>query len=173
MLSVCELQDKGKRPYTEISTLLSEYLVIQVQEGIKSNVQIVLHALTVLSVNVVRVRATDRHCRIMRRNDKFGAKKLIWRQLLAKEKSQENFFVWRRNRHVFASCRIMVINVYLKCQLTPQLLTKQFSSWSSQTWTRADNLGPSINVYWVRVITYGDRHTLLTAATGNGHNYRI
>ena len=74
MLSVCELQDKGKRPYTEISTLLSEYLVIQVQEGIKSNVQIVLHALTVLSGNVVRVRATDRHCRIMPRNDKFGAK---------------------------------------------------------------------------------------------------
>ena len=53
MLSVCELQDKGKGPYTEISTLLSEYLVIQVQEGIKSNLQIVLHALTVLSGNVV------------------------------------------------------------------------------------------------------------------------
>ena len=26
MLSECELQDKGKGPYTEISTLLSEYL---------------------------------------------------------------------------------------------------------------------------------------------------
>ena len=25
MLSMCELQDKGKGPYTEISTLLSEY----------------------------------------------------------------------------------------------------------------------------------------------------
>ena len=48
MVSVCELQDKGKRPYTEISTLLFEYLVIQVQEGIKSNLPIVLHALTVL-----------------------------------------------------------------------------------------------------------------------------
>ena len=35
MLSVCEIQDKGKGPYTEISTLLSEYLVIQVQENIK------------------------------------------------------------------------------------------------------------------------------------------
>ena len=53
MLSVCELQDKGKGPYTEISTLLSEYLVIQVQEGTKSNLRIVLHALTVLSGNVV------------------------------------------------------------------------------------------------------------------------
>ena len=53
MLSVCELQDNGKGPYTEISTLLSEYLVIQVQEGIKSNLRIVLHALTVLSGNVV------------------------------------------------------------------------------------------------------------------------
>ena len=54
MLSMCELQDKGKGPYTEISTLLSEYLIIiQVQEGIKSNVKIVLHALTVVSGNVV------------------------------------------------------------------------------------------------------------------------
>ena len=55
MLSECELQDKGKGLYTEIGTLLlsSEYLVIQVQENIKSNLQIVLHALTVLSGNVV------------------------------------------------------------------------------------------------------------------------
>ena len=53
MLSLCELQDKGKEPYTEISTLLSEYLDIQVQENIKSNFQIVLHALTVVSENVV------------------------------------------------------------------------------------------------------------------------
>ena len=53
MLSLCELQDKGKGPYTEISTLLSEYLNIQVQENIKSNFQIVLHALTVVSENVV------------------------------------------------------------------------------------------------------------------------
>ena len=36
MLSVSEIRDKGKGPYTEISTLLSEYLVIQVQESIKS-----------------------------------------------------------------------------------------------------------------------------------------
>ena len=62
MLSVCELQDKGKRPYTEISTLLSEYLVIQVQEGIKSNVQIVLHALTVLSRNVVLSSLKTNYC---------------------------------------------------------------------------------------------------------------
>ena len=53
MLSVCELHNKGKGPYTEISTLLLEYLAIQVQEGIKSNLRIVLHALTVLSGNVV------------------------------------------------------------------------------------------------------------------------
>ena len=53
MLSMCELQDKGKGPSTEISTLLSEYLVIQVQENVKSNFQIVLHALTVVSENVV------------------------------------------------------------------------------------------------------------------------
>ena len=53
MLSMCELRDKEKGPYTEISTLLSEYLVLQVQENIKSNLQIVLHALTVVSENVV------------------------------------------------------------------------------------------------------------------------
>ena len=57
---------------------------------------------------------------------------LIWRQLLAKEKSQVNCFVWRWNRHlrlhVIASCRLMVINVYLNCQLTPQLSTTQLSS---------------------------------------------
>ena len=53
MLSMCELQDKGKGPYTEISTLLSD-MVIQVQEGIKSNLQSVLHASTVVSGNVVQ-----------------------------------------------------------------------------------------------------------------------
>ena len=50
---------------------------------------------------------------------------LIWRQLLAKEKTQVIFFVWRRNRHlrlqVIASCGLMVINVYLNCQITAQL----------------------------------------------------
>ena len=35
------------------SLVMSEYLVIQVQEGIKSHLQIVLHALTVVSGNVV------------------------------------------------------------------------------------------------------------------------
>ena len=53
MLSMCELQDKGKGAYTEISTLLSEYLITQVQEGIKSSVKIVFPALTVVSGNVV------------------------------------------------------------------------------------------------------------------------
>ena len=52
MLSMCELQDKGKGPYTEISTLLSEYDYPS-SEGIRSNLQSVLHALTVVSGNVV------------------------------------------------------------------------------------------------------------------------
>ena len=52
MLSMCKLQDKGKGPYNEINTLLSD-MVIQVQEGIKSNLQSVLHALTVVSGNAV------------------------------------------------------------------------------------------------------------------------
>ena len=34
---MCDIQDKGKGPYTEINKFLSEYLVIQVQESIKSN----------------------------------------------------------------------------------------------------------------------------------------
>ena len=41
MLSMCEIQDKGKGPYTEISTLLSEF-----RKGL-------LNALTVVSGNVV------------------------------------------------------------------------------------------------------------------------
>ena len=53
MLSMCELQDQAKGPYTEISTLLSEYLAIQVQENIIYNLQIVLHASTVVSGNLV------------------------------------------------------------------------------------------------------------------------
>ena len=36
MLSVSEIRDKEKGPYTGVSTLLSEYLVNQVQESIKS-----------------------------------------------------------------------------------------------------------------------------------------
>ena len=102
----------------------------------------------------LRVRATDRHCRKMRRNNKFGAKNINLATTIGERKIPSKFFVWRRNRHlrlqVIASCRLMVINVYLNCQLTPQLSTTQFSSWSSQTWTRVDNLGPSINVYNLR-----------------------
>ena len=49
---MCELHDKGKGPYTEISTLCQN-MIIQVQEGIRSNLQSVLHALTVVSGNVV------------------------------------------------------------------------------------------------------------------------
>ena len=45
---MCKLQDKAKGPYTEISTLLSEYYYPS-QEGIRSNLQSVLHALTVVS----------------------------------------------------------------------------------------------------------------------------
>ena len=51
MLFMCELQDKGKGPYNEISTLLSD-MVIQVQEGIKSNLQSVMHALTSSCIHV-------------------------------------------------------------------------------------------------------------------------
>ena len=48
----------------------------------------------------------------------------------------------------------MVINVYLNCQLSPQLST-----------THRVKPGHTL-------VTYGDRHALLTAATGNGHIYR-
>ena len=53
MLSVCELRDEGKWLYTENTSVQSEYLVIQVQKGIKSKLLFVLHALTVVSGNVV------------------------------------------------------------------------------------------------------------------------
>ena len=44
-----------------------------------------------------RVRASGCHCRKMQRNNKFGAKKLILRQLLAKKKLLVKIFVWRWN----------------------------------------------------------------------------
>ena len=53
MLSVCDLRDEGKWPYTENTSVQSENLVIQVQKGIKSKLLFVLHALTVVSGNVV------------------------------------------------------------------------------------------------------------------------
>ena len=53
MLTVYELRDEGKWPYTENTFVLSEYLVIRVQKGIKSKKLFVLHALTVVSGNVV------------------------------------------------------------------------------------------------------------------------
>ena len=44
-----------------------------------------------------RVCASGCHCRKMQRNNKFGAKILIWRQLLAKKKIAGEIFVWRWN----------------------------------------------------------------------------
>ena len=52
MLSMCELQDKGKGPYTEICTLLSEYDYPS-SGRYKINLKSVLHALIVVSGNVV------------------------------------------------------------------------------------------------------------------------
>ena len=87
--------------------------------------------------------------------------------------------------------------MYLNCQLTPQLSTTQFGSWSSQTWGEFKNASAlERSLYWCQalhitnndryqinersqalasghaLLTYGDRHTLLTAATDNGQNDR-
>ena len=45
----------------------------------------------------IRVRATDRHCRKMRRNNKFGAKNMNLATTIGERKSQAKFFVWRLN----------------------------------------------------------------------------
>ena len=78
-----------------------------------------------------RVRASDRHCRQMRRNNKIGTKILIWRQLLAKKIAGENFCLALECHlplKVIDSCCLTVINVYISYQLTPRLSTTQFSS---------------------------------------------
>ena len=73
----------------------------------------------------VRVRATNRHCRQMRKNNKFGAKNIKLATTIGERKiTGENFSLASERLHrlkIIASCRLMVINVYLNCQLTPQL----------------------------------------------------
>ena len=80
----------------------------------------------------VRVRATDRHCRQMRRNNKFGAKNMNLATTIGEGKiAGENFCLASERLlrlKIIASCRLMVINVYLNCQLTSQLSTTQFGS---------------------------------------------
>ena len=44
-----------------------------------------------------RVRATDRHCRKMRRNYKFGAKNIYLATTIGERKIASEIFVWRRN----------------------------------------------------------------------------
>ena len=44
---------------------------------------------------------------------------VIWRQLLAKEKSLAKFFVWRRN--VTSGLSHCLVPLYANCQLTPRL----------------------------------------------------
>ena len=79
-----------------------------------------------------RVRATDRHCPQMRRNNKFGTKNMNLATIIGERKfAGEIFFMAseRLLRHkIIALCRLMVINVYLNCQLTPQLSATQFGS---------------------------------------------
>ena len=79
-----------------------------------------------------RVRATDRQCRQMRRNNKFGAKNMNLATSIGERKiAGENFCLASERLlqlKISASCRLMVINVYHNCQLTPQLSTTQFGS---------------------------------------------
>ena len=44
---------------------------------------------------------------------------VIWRQLLAKEKSLAKIFVWRRN--VTSGLSHCLVPLYVNCQLTPRL----------------------------------------------------
>ena len=79
-----------------------------------------------------RVRATDRHCRQMQRNNKFGAKNMNLATTIGERKiAGENFCLVSEcllRLKIIALCRLMVINVYLNCQLTPQLSTIKFGS---------------------------------------------
>ena len=92
----------------------------------------------------------------------FGAKNMNLATTIGERKLAGEIFCLAAERllrlKIVALCRLIVINVYLNCQLTPQLSTTQFGSWSSQTWTRAASLRRSART--------------LTAATGNGQNDR-
>ena len=75
-----------------------------------------------------RVHASDRHCRKMRRNNKFGAKIIIWRQLLVEKKiAGENFCLALAMSLTCAVYACQCI-IYLNCQLTSQLSITQFVS---------------------------------------------
>ena len=100
-----------------------------------------------------RVRATDRHCRQMRRNNKFGAKNMNLATTIG-----ENFCLASERLlrlKIIASCRLMVINVYLNCQLMPNYRPHN---------SVADRVKPG-----QALLACGDRHALLTAATTD-HN---
>ena len=105
----------------------------------------------IFSNNKVRVCATGRHCRQMRQNNLFCTKNINLATTIGERKiASEHFWLVSESHlrlQVIASCRLMVINVYLNCQLTPQLSTTQFSSWSGQTWTRAGNLRRSAHTF--------------------------
>ena len=81
---------------------------------------------------------------------------------MAKEKSQgENFCLASElnlRLKIIASCRLMVINVHLNRQLTPNYRPHNSVS---------DRVKPGH-----ALLACGDRHALLTAATGNGQNDR-
>ena len=81
---------------------------------------------------IISVCATDRHCRKVRRNNKFGAKNMNLATTIGERRIAGKNFCLASERLLrqkfIASCRIMVINVYLNCQLTPQLSTTQFGN---------------------------------------------
>ena len=84
----------------------------------------------------------------------------VWRQLLAKEESQVKFFVWRPN--VTSGLKLSHCLVPLnghQCISKLSINTPNYRPHNSV----ADRVKPGHVL-----LTYGDRHTLLTTATGNG-----
>ena len=80
----------------------------------------------------IRVRASDRHFRQMRRNNKFGTKNMNLATTIGERKIAGENFCQVSERllglKIIVSCCLMVINVNLNCQLTPQLSTPHFGS---------------------------------------------
>ena len=70
-----------------------------------------------------RVHASDCHCRKMRRNNIFGTNNINLVTTIGEKISGGNFcLAFERHRlKVIDLCRLMVVDVYLNCQLTPQL----------------------------------------------------
>ena len=95
-------------------------------------------------VLIIRVRATDRHCRKMRRNNKFGAKNCHLATTIGERKIASENFCLASERHL--RLKSLPRAALCNCQLTPQL-------------TPNNSVAYRVEPGHALLLTYGDRHT--------------